>query len=295
MNNTLSARYSFYPALLLLLLAASAILINFFIYHYPGNNYFPPNSLHIAICLMLMQLGFTIQFGKSSLPAKLLKELLFFFLIMCVLALATNAAQYTPFPPIDKQILAFERVLHINMGTIISWLSAKPLFKAILAFIYDTLPFQMTYIPLLIIASKRLNYIREYYFLLLVSAIIGFSFYYFFPTTAPASVIASNQFSASQHATGLKFIEIHQYIPPTTNDGGMIALPSFHAIWAWFCLYLLRDWPIAFGILLPINVLLITSCVLLGWHYPEDIVGALIVILLSHGLYYLTRRLNFTG
>ena len=211
---------------------------------------------------------------------------------MSLIALATNAAQYTPFPAIDKRILAFEASLHINLSAIISWTNNKPNFKEALGFIYDTLPYQMCYLPLVVIATKRWQYIREYYFLILLSVIIGFSFYYFFPTTAPASIIKSDYFNEEQRATGLKFTQIHYHIQPPTLDGGMSALPSFHMIWAWFCLYMLREWPIAFLIMLPINMLLVASCVLLGWHYPTDLVGGIVVIFMSHGLCYFCSKKN---
>ena len=203
---------------------------------------------------------------------------------MGVIALTTNAAQYTPFDTIDSHILKLESILHINMQSIMLWTHDKPTIRKLLAFIYDTLPFQMSYFPLLIIAAKQFDTAHEYYFLLLISAILGFTFYYFFPTTAPASVVESPYFSEIQHATGLKFNQIHNYIQPSTLDGGMIALPSFHVIWAWFCLYLIRGWPVLFYFMLPINTLLIASCVLLGWHYSIDILGAFIIILISHAL-----------
>lgn len=274
--------YIIYAAILLSLLSASAFAVNFFSYHYPGNNYFPPNIFFIALSLMLMYAGFALQFGPSSYLAATIKETIYFFLVMCVLALSTNAAQYTPFPTIDKHIVGLEASLHIDMQALISWTHTKPMLKKLLEFIYNTLPFQMTYFPILLIIMKRWDTIREYYFLLLVSAIIGFSFYYFFPTTAPASIIPGHYFSEAQRATGLKFIQIHQHIQPSTIDGGLIALPSFHVIWAWFCLYILRSWPVALVIMLPINSLLIASCVLLGWHYPIDILGGIIVIMITH-------------
>lgn len=201
---------------------------------------------------------------------------------MCIIALVTNAVQYTPFPPIDEYILKFEVRLGIKMPAILAWLYHHPTFKTLLNFIYDSLPYQMTYIPLALILLGKKTYIREYYFLLLISALMGFSFYYFFPTTAPASIINSDYFSEAQHATELKFIQIHQHIAPTTLDGGLIALPSFHAIWAWLCLYAVRGWPIIFFTLLPVNCLLILSCVLLGWHYFLDIVSAWILIFFAH-------------
>jgi len=126
--------------------------------------------------------------------------------------------------------------------------------------------------------------VHEFYFLLLVSMIIGFVFYYFFPTMAPSSVIDSPYFLEEQRATALKFSQIHHYLQPTTIEGGLIAMPSFHVIWAYLCLYALRGWPILCGILFPVNCLLALACILLGWHYPIDLVGSIVVILMSQAI-----------
>lgn len=290
-----SNRCILYTAIALFLLSVAAFTVNFFGYQYPGNNYFPPHTSYLILALILMYCGFLLQFGRASQLAAILKEIVCFFLVMCLLALATNAVQYTPFPTIDQQILAFERSLGINIGSVLTWTQTKPLFKKILEFIYDTLPYQMTYLPLLVIATKQWHVIREYYFLLLFSALLGFTFYYFFPTTAPASIINSPYFSQSQQATGLKFMQIHQHEQPTTLDGGLIALPSFHVIWAWFCLYLLKSWPVAFFIMLPVNLFLIVSCVLLGWHYPLDILGGIAVICITHSVYNIVVKKRLFG
>ena len=278
------------PTFLLCFLSVVALLTNYFTYNYPGNNYFPLQTSYVALALFLMYSGFVLQFGRNNQLTKMMKEVICFFLVMSVLALATNAAQFTPFPPIDSKILAFETSLHINIKAIITWTNSKPFFKETLGFIYDTLPYQMCYFPLILIALKQFDCIREHYFLLIVSALIGFTFYYFFPTMAPASVIDSQYFTEVQRATGLKFMQLHQHIQPTTIDGGMIALPSFHVIWAWFCLYLLRHVYVVFVVMLPINLFLIVSCVLLGWHYPIDILGAVMVILMTHWAHFYYKK-----
>lgn len=279
-----------YTALLLFFLSIVAITVNFFGSQYLGNNYFPPHSAYLILALILMYSGFLLQFGRDSQLAAVLKEIIYFFIVMALLALATNAVQYTPFPPIDQHIVDIETLLGIKLSSVLAWTQTKPDFKELLALIYDTLPYQMAYLPLLVIATKRWELLREYYFLLLFSALLGFTFYYFFPTTAPASILQGPYFSPSQQATGLKFMQIHQHIQPSTLEGGLIALPSFHVIWAWLCLYLLKGWPIAFLTLLPINLLLIASCVLLGWHYPIDILGGFVVILISHLAYYILLK-----
>jgi len=252
----------------------------------------PPNTFDVTLSLILVFGGVLLQFGKSSLPLRMVNEVIFFYLMIAVISLATNAIQYTPFPVIDRQIILFERFFQVNINAIMAWTQARPVFKHLLEFIYNFLDYEIAYFPLIIIAAKRWYYVREYYFLMLMSALIGYFFYYFFPTTAPASIITSPYFTEAQYATSLKFMQIHQHIQPTTMDGGMISLPSFHIIWAWFSLYLIRSFRLAFIIFLPINVLLTLACVLLGWHYPSDVLGSIFVILISHALYnyYCTNR-----
>jgi membrane-associated phospholipid phosphatase len=274
-------------ASLILFLSLTAFLINVIFYHYPGNNYFPPDTPYIAAILLIIYIGFSIQVGSTSQPTKIAKEIIILFVLMSILAILTNAVQYTPFYPIDHKIILFEQSLHINLNAIIAWTNGYPAIKKGLVVIYDSLTMQLTYIPLLIIITNQKQKIREFYFLMLVSALIGFIFYYFFPTTAPASVVESSFFSEAQKATSLKFFQLHQHISPSTLDGGLIAFPSFHVIWAWLCLYLLRDWPILFFPVGLLNLTLLLSCVLLGWHYPMDIFGGLLVVGIAHSLYFI--------
>ncbi len=95
-------------------------------------------------------------------------------------------------------------------------------------------------------------------------------------------MIDSPFFTEAQRATGIKFTQIHAHTKPDTFKGGMIAFPSFHVIWAWLCAFLIRDWPIAFGLLFILNTVVMLSCVLLGWHYILDIFGSILVIILAH-------------
>lgn len=272
------------------LLAIFVIAINSCYFQYPGNYYFPEHCWYLVFTLLLMYAGFVLQAGKDSQLAHCLLESIYFFFVMLLLALATTAAQFTPFTPIDSNLLAIESALHIHLEALIQWTHSHPGLKKSFDVIYDSLAYQMCYIPLLIIASRQFKLLREYYFLLMVSALIGFSWYYCFPTTAPASMLNSDLFSLAQKATGLKFTQIHQHIPPSTLDGGLVAFPSFHVIWAWFCVHLVRHWRGLYWLLLGYNIILAAACVLLGWHYTLDLIGSICVIMASHALYYFVTR-----
>lgn len=259
-----------------------AFCINYFIYQFPGNNYFPDNVVPFGIFLVLLNVGLHLCFTKKSNACLIGNELIYFFSIMVIIAIATVSVQLTPFPVIDQHIVRLEALAGINISSIVSWTNVHPQLKTLLGTIYDSLAYQMSIIPLLVLFSCRFHLLREYYFLLLCTVLIGFGFYYFFPTAAPASIFNHALFESSQIATGLKFSELHHHIVPTTNEGGLIAFPSFHAIWAILCVNLLREWPIACIMLAIINVVLIAACVLLGWHYVTDIVGSMIVLSVSY-------------
>lgn len=269
----------------LILLSSFLIFsINYFVDQFPGNNYFPENALLIFLLLIFFNLGLRLCFEKNNKLCHMGLELLYFLCVMSAIALMTNAIQLTPFPVIDSHIVRFEERIHINMISIIKWADLYPQFKSLLWVIYNSLPNQMSIIPLLVILTGRFHLLREYYFFLLCTTLLGFLFYYFFPTTAPASIFDHSLFTSEQIATGLKFQQIHQHINPTNNAGGLIALPSFHVIWALLCVNLIREWLIPFILLSIINILLIASCILLGWHYCTDIIGSFVVLLISYCL-----------
>lgn len=283
----ISSRCTLSLAGLLLILCFFIFFINESIYHYHGNNFFPENVPLIAVLLILFNIGLRLSFARKSNFCIIGQELFFFFGVMALIALVTNAVQLTPFQIIDPKIISLEQAIHINLNSLLKWTNQYPLFKNLLTVIYGSLNYQMCILPLIVIFTCRFHVIREYYFLLLCTTLLGFGFYYFFPTIAPASFMDHALFSKEQIATGLKFKQIHHYINPTTDEGGLIALPSFHAIWAVLCVNLLKEWIVPCIILGITNVFLIASCVLLGWHYVTDLAGSLGVLLIS--FYFLKR------
>ncbi len=271
-----------YFSALMLLSSLAAFIINTRFYAYTGCIYVSIDFIYISCVTFAMYLGCVLHFGRNKIPTLILREFFFFTMVINILMLGVNSAQWTPFLPIDLYLIRWERLVKIDTPELLNWTAHHTTIKQILCFCYDSLAVQLFILPFLIILTQRFYLLREHYALLFISGLIGFTFYYFFPTTAPASVFNSPYFTADQHSTGLKFIEIHQHIPPSTNQGGMIAMPSFHVIWAWLSQYLLREWSLAFYTLLPINLCLVIACVMLGWHYGVDILSSVIVLVISH-------------
>ena len=258
------------------------ITLNSWFWHYPGNNYFPDNTLCAFLVLLLTWLGCSLVFSNRASITYSIQETLIFFIVLCCIAWMTNAVQFTPFIPIDDKIIHLEKTLHIHLLSIISWTNQFPTLINVLQIAYSSLGYQMAFLPLYCITQKQYHRLHRYYCLLLLTTLLGFTSYYFFPTTAPASHLHSALFTVDQHATGLKFYQIHHGIRPSTIDGGLIALPSYHTIWALLLLYLGFPHKRLFFLgLLPLNILLIAACFCLGWHYVLDILAGGLVVCAS--------------
>jgi hypothetical protein len=280
------------PTLCILVISVLLFSINRCCYRYPGFFYFEPVFLEFSLFLSMVRLGLKLQFNISfdAAPMKMMRSASIYGLVIIVILLSTSAIQYTPFQPIDKFIVQIEQYVHLDLSAVIAWLHTNGGLKAVANFAYNSLSYQLLVIPFLVLCFQRYDRLHQYYFLVLVSWLLGSMIYYFFPTMAPASVIDSPYFIESQRATGLKFWQLHHYIQPVTADGGMVAMPSFHVIWAWLCVNLLRPWPILFGLLATVNLILVAACVSLGWHYFLDVLGSTLILIVAHYIYRMTHR-----
>ena len=272
-------RYSCYIAFISLLFSLSIFGLNSFYYHFQGIEYVS----WITIVLMFVNLSL-IWIGLKLLldPAHqflfiVIKRFSLLFGLLCLMAIFTSAIQLTPFPPIDKTLLSIEHFIHSDSRLYLQFIYQHPQLLEILKYVYSFLDLEICSALLLMVIFYDPNSQSEFIFLLLSTCLVGFTFYYFFPTTAPASVIENKLFMQVQRSTFLKFYEVHHNIPGTTLAGGLIAMPSFHAIWAILCQYYFFRWPWIALFLLPINILILISCVMLGWHYLVDIIASFII------------------
>lgn len=283
MGSLTRAHWVWLQAGLFTCLGLLALIINLNVYHYPILHYVPEASI-FTTCLFLsfISIGLSLYFDGQIYVSRFLLECVLGILFFNLLFWGVEKAQLTPFVPIDPLLMSWDQFFHVNVNDIVNAMHHWPVVNAGLKGVYEGLVLEMVLLPMIMMATRKYALLYEYYHLMLISATIGYVIYYFFPTTAPASVFDSPYFTAEQHATGIKFQELHHYLLPSTQAGGLIAFPSFHVIWAWFLVYMVRCWQNFFKVLSIINLCLVASCILLGWHYWVDILGSIGVIILTH-------------
>lgn len=255
------------------------IFYNQYVTKFLGNQYLPEGSLSLCLILGLMYSGSALQFGRNNYLSKVIIQISVVIFIFALTILLTTGVQYSPFPPIDPTLVKIDSYLGFHIPSLLETVARFPGFKPLLMEAYFSLKFNVLCVPLLLILLQKNKAFDEYCFLFLATAFIGFVFYYFFPSLAPASQFSSPYFFQEQYATAIKFYQIHLYATPTTLEGGLIAFPSFHVIWALIGQYTSRSIPWLYYLLLPFTFLLILACPLLGWHYVTDIIGSFFILL----------------
>ncbi len=292
-------RLSLSLSLVIFVFASLALLYNYLQTHYIGNLYTPDKVGAYALLLVIIFLGCMLQFGFNSTITQISYRFCLVFALLFLLAYLTTAVQFTPFAPIDRYLLAADRFLQVDTVQILHFVYQYPLLVKILNKAYAFLHIEIVLTCITVILFRHDKQFAEFVFLFLLTGLIGFAIYYLFPTTAPASLLKSAYFSAEQLDTGKKFYQIHQHLVPTTMRGGMVAMPSFHCIWALICQRYFRHKPLIAYLLLPINASIICACLFLGWHYFVDILVSLAIFLLcqklAHQLIYeKTSKISYT-
>lgn len=292
LNISLLNKASISIVLLTLLSILSIFFVNARYTHFTALEYLPHSLvLYCALKLTIIFVGCKVLLDPKHFFIKFLNRLIVIYGVVALTALYTTAIQVTPFSPIDPSLVKIDQYLGVDMPQILHFVHNNVYLNSLLSYAYAFLTPELTFTMLYLIFFYEKRSQELFIFLMLSSALVGFSIYYFLPTIAPASIINSPFFLNDQHQTHIKFELIHNYLPaPQSLAGGLIAMPSFHCIWALICQYYLMMRSKVIGYLvLPLNISLILSCLLLGWHYLIDIIASFIIVL---SLIILAKRLS---
>jgi hypothetical protein len=268
---------------LFLTLALSALLaaINCAAFHYTGICYFPRYDTPL-ICLGL-QFAFLDRcyLHVSPRTSFIVRNCAFYLLANVVMALFVSALQFTPFLPIDAALQRWDRSLHFDTAEVLARMAAHPRLRVFLDRCYITTDAQIALAPLAAGFAHDRRRMRVYLYAFVYASLAGGMFYYFFPSSGPASVYLSPHFAQVQLLTSAKFYWVHHRQPVTTFLGGMIAFPSFHVAWAVLTTYAALPYRRLFWGAAALNALVVASTLLLGWHYLVDVPAGLLLGALS--------------
>jgi len=264
--------------------------VNASVFHFTGVSYFPRVSTPL-ICVALQFAYFDRCYNFISPRAGfIIKSCALYGLANIALALFAGGLQFTPFPPIDLTLQRWDRFLHFDTAAVMAWTAAQPGLHAFLNACYVSTDALLVLAPLIAGFAFDRRRMRVYLYAFVYSFLAGGLFYYFFPSSGPGSVYHSPYFMSIQRLTSTKFYQVHHFQEVPTMLGGMIAFPSFHVTWAVLTTYAARSSRRLFWGVAALNVLVVASTVLLGWHYLVDVPAGLLAGALSLYAGELTHR-----
>jgi membrane-associated phospholipid phosphatase len=260
---------------------AAFMLINVAFFHYTGDLYIPTLFLWLSPIILALTLFSLYAEKHATRIAYFTKIYGIYFFIALAMDWLTTGFQFTPFPTIDSSLVQLDQALGFNSVAVLQWTYLHPHILSLFINSYSALGYEMFLIPLIMAFWMEKQAIHKYFLIGLISAFLAGIIYYFFPTAALTSVFHSPYFLLGQHDTFLKFYEVHHRLPVSTYDGGIIAFPSCHVLWALMLIYLCKDKKWLFYPLICLNTLIILSTVMLGWHYLMDVFAAAMVLCIS--------------
>ena len=280
-----------------LMIAGGLILLNQLVLHFTTAVIFATDApkytwyeaaLIILFCLYCLFYGMYIQLTAPR-SSTFIWGLGWLFWCSAANLLLTNAIQCTPFPPIDATLVKLDYWMRINTTALMSWTHLHPQLHHIFLNSYNLMIVQLFGVPIALAILNARRSLGVFFIAQSSTLLLGSLIYFFFPTIAPAGMLHSPYFITAQHDTSLRFYEVHHHLKVTASDGGLIAFPSFHVVWAILLTYACRGRKIIFYSMAVFNIILIASTVLLGWHYFMDVIGGVILavtaILFSEKMY----------
>lgn len=260
------------------LVGLTLILVNHFTHQFQGNEFFSAPWERATIPLIFLSL-LVVYFRDivSERVGLVIHTFAFYCLALSAGLLLAAGIQVTPFPTIDHWLLAADLSLGFHQSALITAVSHIHWLQQIFYWAYDMLIPELTLVPFVMAFLLCKRSVWVFLFSMVTTYLVGTLIYYFFPTAAPASVIHNPHFTYAMHDTYLKFYEIHHHLKVTATDGGLIAFPSFHVIWACLVVYATRHKKWLFYPALICNAFLIGSTVCLGWHYLLDVLASFVI------------------
>lgn len=268
-----------------LVLAACLFVVNAAFFRYTGISYFPRECWWLGFVALDFAIFAFIVKSRAPYASFVAGSLAFYALIAAVMGVLTTGIQYTPFPRIDHVLAGWDAALHWDTVKVIRWVAERPKLRSFLIHCYNSTELQLVIAPFFAAYAHDKRRLRVLLYGTVYSSLAGSLIYYFFPSSGPAGVFSSDDFLAVQRLTHLKYEQVHTFQPVTTLLGGLIAFPSFHVAWSVLATYAALPFKKIFWMLVALNTIVVSSTVLLGWHYLVDVPAgiALAVVCLLAG------------
>ena len=197
-------------------------------------------------------------------------------------AVLSYLAVTTKFPLVDRYLAAADAAMGLDWPWLFTWVREHQEIARVLDLSYGTGLFQMLILMMLLPALGRLDRLREFLWLFVLTTLITIPLSALMPAAGAwahygVSHLTSNYYLPDFYA--LRSGEMHEIA--MTKITGIIQFPSFHASVALMLIYVTRGISYLFPISCLLNIVMIASAPVYGGHHFMDIFAGLAVLPLA--------------
>ncbi|WP_158226534.1 phosphatase PAP2 family protein [Bradyrhizobium sp. UFLA03-84] len=248
-----------------------------------------PESLALFSGLMGFLLAVDIVYGRwRSAPvlSNLAAAVAVFFWSAAAAATISLVGLRYKFPLIDDSLAEADRLIGIDLPSIIPWFANHPWLTELLAAAYCSSFVQITALFVLLAATRRFDKLWQLVFVFALTIVASTMFSVFWPAKGafvyfdhPLAILkALPEHAGNYHLA--KFEYFRNAAAPElslSNLQGVVTLPSFHTCLALMTFFATIGTRWLFGITLIWNLLVLVSTIPIGGHYVIDLTcGALL-------------------
>lgn len=283
MANLTLPSFTFKTKLLFLMLSITVAMwtFNFFTYRYQAASYLTFDKMLVMLAGIVLYVG--SRNIKNSHPSLtfILESFWFIIITSVAITLFTIVIQYTPFRLQDALCQKWDMLLDYSVNSVVNWAYQFPHDMWFLIIVYNNTLAELFLAPLVLVLLQQRRQFDVFMISCLLTTIIGYLIYYFFPTSNPANVLQNPHFDNLLYSVAERFHDIHHHISNHNLKGGIIGFPSFHVIWICCITYAFRKIKWIFFPILILNLFIVIATLTTGNHFLVDILASFLIVFIS--------------
>ena len=258
-----------------LLLLINSLTTQYPVVHFPWLAIKDPS---LFPCTLIFIYG--LYLSKQSAHLSLIfKSLGLHCLISLVMLIAASGVYTTPFPLHDDWLNNLNSIFHFDTLRFMNLFNSKWWLQITFELIYNFLLLALLVLPIVFAVLGYATRVYTFTLACLIACLMGYGLYYFFPSSAPASILHSIYFPRTSLHLSQSFYLVHHYQTASVFVG-FISIPSFHTIWATIMVCMVWKHK-SFYLLFAFSILVVISTLTTGWHFLIDDMVALPIGLIS--------------
>ena len=189
-------------------------------------------------------------------------------------------------PLVDAELAALDAAFAFSTEAVVAFMAKQPLLQGALSIIYDTLLLLMV-VPLFApVFFDDHGASQRYILSVTIAAVLTAALFALWPAVGPWDFFhfEPTKEQAQYQRYLFSVLRFNGRASLDINSSGVVTFPSFHAVLALLAMISLWRIRVVKYVVAFLAVGICVSTMTTGWHYLADVIGGIVIVVVSHGL-----------